>query len=294
MISNIKGRIFLVGCPRSGTTLLQSLVAAHPQITSFPESKFFLRLVYPESWRTRLGLTRIGIASARARPNLVQFLQDIGQQQMLKYLSPNIIFMEQYAKAFIKIIDELAIQQNKQFWLEKTPEHLHRIKYIEHFVPDAKFIHILRNGEDVVASLYEVSHKHPESWSGTWSLDKCINRWLKDVSISKEYQAKANHLIITYDAIIQDSELVLRQICSFLDIPFDKNIINSRCDAAKKIIRDRENWKQSVEGKIVNTSGVKFNKLFNVAQKKYIRKRLVSPDYQKIQQEYQKSIVNLV
>jgi hypothetical protein len=35
-------RLFLVGCPRSGTTLLQSLLAAHPQIASFPESHFLL------------------------------------------------------------------------------------------------------------------------------------------------------------------------------------------------------------------------------------------------------------
>jgi hypothetical protein len=34
-------RIFLVGAPRSGTTILQSLLAAHPEVISFPESKFF-------------------------------------------------------------------------------------------------------------------------------------------------------------------------------------------------------------------------------------------------------------
>ncbi|NJL67494.1 MAG: sulfotransferase [Microcoleus sp. SM1_3_4] len=39
-------RIFLVGCPRSGTTILQSLLASHPEIISFPESKFFHYLLY--------------------------------------------------------------------------------------------------------------------------------------------------------------------------------------------------------------------------------------------------------
>ena len=42
-------RIFLVGAPRSGTTILQSLLAAHPKITSFPETKFFQYL-----WSDRL------------------------------------------------------------------------------------------------------------------------------------------------------------------------------------------------------------------------------------------------
>jgi hypothetical protein len=49
MKQKIKGRFFLVGCPRSGTTLLQSLIVAHSQIASFPESKFFQRVVIPNS-----------------------------------------------------------------------------------------------------------------------------------------------------------------------------------------------------------------------------------------------------
>ena len=41
----ILSRIFLVGCPRSGTTLTQSLLAAHPMVASFPESHFFSHLL---------------------------------------------------------------------------------------------------------------------------------------------------------------------------------------------------------------------------------------------------------
>ncbi|MGL6135938.1 MAG: sulfotransferase, partial [Planktothrix sp.] len=48
-------RLFLVGCPRSGTTLLQSLLAAHSQIASFPESQFFRCLLENRPpWRVKL------------------------------------------------------------------------------------------------------------------------------------------------------------------------------------------------------------------------------------------------
>ncbi len=43
MTSVIEGRIFVVGAPRSGTTLVQSLIASHSQVTSFTESHFFSR-----------------------------------------------------------------------------------------------------------------------------------------------------------------------------------------------------------------------------------------------------------
>ena len=105
MIGDIQGRIFVVGCPRSGTTLLQSLIAVHPDVASFPESKFFVRLVYPQSYRTKLGLTKIGIAAHSARHNLEEFVADIGVEkaELAKFLSPNAIFMKQYARAFTKV-----------------------------------------------------------------------------------------------------------------------------------------------------------------------------------------------
>ena len=64
-----KQRIFLVGCPRSGTTLLQSLLAAHPDITSFPESHFFRHLIDNRRWLHRT----FGIASKRARTRKIKF-----------------------------------------------------------------------------------------------------------------------------------------------------------------------------------------------------------------------------
>ncbi len=56
------GRIFLVGTPRSGTTLYQSIMAAHSQILSLPETHFFLNLIPKRNYIARaLGLTnRIG------------------------------------------------------------------------------------------------------------------------------------------------------------------------------------------------------------------------------------------
>ena len=80
----IKERIFLVGCPRSGTTLLQSLLAANSKVLSFPETHFFGHLFY-----SRKLLSILGIANWRARLRWVQFLKEIGHQESMPFLFVN-------------------------------------------------------------------------------------------------------------------------------------------------------------------------------------------------------------
>lgn len=265
----IKERIFLVGCPRSGTTLLQSFIAAHSQITSFPESKFFQRSIYPHTIRSRLG-----IASARARVNFERFLTDINHEDKKAFLPRNAIFIAQYAKAFVEALDTITVQENKCCWLEKTPAHLQRIKYIEKFVPQSKFIHIIRNGEDVVASLYDVTHKFPKTWNGSWNIDKCIQRWLTDVEISSTHSHKPNHLLVRYDSLVENSQLILEEICDFLQLPFETAMLEDRAKVVKRLIRDNERWKKSVGQIVSNNKSEKFNLLFDELTQQQITNRV--------------------
>ena len=76
----VKLRVFLVGCSRSGTTLLQVLIASHPRIHSFPETSFFINGIgvrcRPLAW--------IGL-SPRARYAIENFLRRIQREDLLKY-----------------------------------------------------------------------------------------------------------------------------------------------------------------------------------------------------------------
>ncbi len=72
-------RIFIVGCPRSGTTLLQSVLAAHHDVFSLPETAFFCS-VRPSRWVFR----RLGLVSRLARRILVRIALDHGRSDLLK------------------------------------------------------------------------------------------------------------------------------------------------------------------------------------------------------------------
>ncbi len=144
-------RIFVVGCGRSGTTLLQSLLASHPEITSFPESHFFPQLRPGRRWARKLGLI-----SPRAPARFDAFVAAVGWPRRVR---PRLPLARGYARAFVRLLDAIALKDGKANWVEKTPHHLRYIDEIESYVPDAVFIHIIRSGADVVASYYAASNE---------------------------------------------------------------------------------------------------------------------------------------
>lgn len=269
MAHEIKGRFFIVGCPRSGTTLLQSLIVAHSEVASFPESKFFQKIVVPQSIYKKFNL-----APPSARKVFNSFLEDINSPELKKLLPLNAIFIPQYINSFILALDTVTLQQQKNYWLEKTPEHLRRINAIEKLVADSKFIHIVRNGVDVVASLYEMTQKYPQIWGEPRELERYINRWANDVLISSCHLHKPNHILVRYESLLADPTTALKEICQFMGITCETSMLQNRLNVSSNLIRKREHWKQLVNQNLQQPNFDKFYRVFDASQQKYIISRI--------------------
>lgn len=272
--------IFIVGCARSGTTLLQSLLASHFKIASFPESKFFTNLVrMPEELSRRYAL---GIVAPHTKSSLEGFLDEIGHPE-LKYKIPKLPLIKLYVKSFQAILSELAHRQGKSIWLEKTPEHLHYLKYIEAYIPNARIIHIVRSGMDVVASLYDLAQRYPNHWGVTLrTLDDCIERWINDVSITKRNLDKPNHTLVLYEDLVKDSASEIERICKFLDVPFDEQCLLNYRTVATDLIRSRETWKQANKQDIIHPGSKKFMSVFTKDQQEYVYRIVESVELPKL------------
>jgi hypothetical protein len=94
----------------------------------------------------------------------------------------------------VKLLDKLTLAQGKSVWLEKTPGHLYYIDDLERYIPEVKFIHLVRNGADVVASLYEVTNQYPQEWGGAYHIEQCIRTWNQAVKLTEEHLGKENHI----------------------------------------------------------------------------------------------------
>lgn len=263
----ITHRIFLVGCPRSGTTLLQSLIATHPTIQSFPETHFFAYM---------LGRKRryIGIPSKRAIAKLDEFLSNVEREDLKFMLNQKHYSFQKQADTFVKILDRITITQGKTAWLEKTPAHLHYIKHIQRYVPRVKFIHIVRKGEDVVASLYRVTNQYPEQWGRRNTIDDCIKRWNRDSMITKKYEDNKDHFIVTYDDITKYTGKVMKMIFTFLELDFHEKLIDNRLSHLNDLVLANEKWKSNTANSIRNCSS--FNTTFDCEQQEYITNKLKS------------------
>ncbi len=253
-------RIFLVGSPRSGTTILQSLLAAHPEIISFPESKFFHYLLY-EEFATKLP------------SRLETFLRnEIHRPELLNDFDDNQTVANK-ASWFVRILDGLAIEENKSIWLEKTPEHIYFIEDIQRLVPDAKFIHILRDGMDTIASMYEATRNFTDLWGGVWDLEHCIDRWKDAVLTSHKYINNSRHILVKYEELIDNKNVVLTNICNFLGIEYDCAMLINYKEKAPNLSLNLP-WHKGIARDIQSTNIHKYHQIFNRNQIQYISTKI--------------------
>lgn len=272
-------KIFIVGCPRSGTTLLQSFLASHSKIVSFPETHLYSKTISINPIVRAMTLYR------SKHLNIVEeIITDLGVSTEEDIRSFGFTF------STVKWVRFLNIQLNKigkhfreaeeNYLLEKTPRHLHFIDLIQKTDRDAIFIHLIRNGEDVVASMSEATGNNPEEWSGDRSVDKSIFWWNRSIKISKQHIGQENNYHIRYENLVEDPEKVLNFLFEKIGLPFEKQILSNYHKTANSLIGEDEVWKSKNTKETLSTSS-KFDQLPAETQKQ-IKHDLDDFDYQKV------------
>lgn len=143
--------LFVVGCPRSGTTWVQRLLASHPCVKTGQESDVFDLYVGPQlrAWQLEQreaqgGRGGVGLGAYFTEDQFLTLLKDYARQlmrPMTEELGPGDLF------------------------LEKTPSHVLFVNEILCLYPEARFIHVLRDARDTVASLLGAA----SSWGAGWA-----------------------------------------------------------------------------------------------------------------------------
>jgi hypothetical protein len=128
----------------------------------------------------------------------------------------NSISLRHNVKTFVQIVDAASLKAGRPIWVEKTPDHLFYVKRIQQYIPDAAFIHIIRNGRDTVASLVDAARKFPDVWEGPTSPELAVRRWNVALRESLQYRGDPQHYLVRYEELVSDPGKVLKGLCGFL------------------------------------------------------------------------------
>lgn len=287
-------RIFVTGVPRSGTTLVQGMLNARSDMVSFPESHIFSFITYDLRWRmygnlapykpplfmAQLRRLRGQIATLRDRPHpwlryrIELFLKRANLEDE-SYRFDNLPDkITPLTRAFIKLLDDVA---GTRHWVEKTPKHVLFTRLIESHVPDARFIHVIRKGEDALGSIMDAAQKYP-AWAerhidGKNTVPRMIALWNNSVQAALANRGRTNHLIVSYEDVITNPEKQARRMSDFLGLPYDSAMI--RPDTQSTIDSSEEHWKADM-GNAIKSPESKFEKVFTAQERALIRQGLIS------------------
>lgn len=272
----IDKRIFIVGCPRSGTTLLQGMLAAHPRIFSLPETFFFAK-VLPRSWLKRYLLW----PAIKVRGHLQRLIREMGRDDLLP-LGRIGLFQRDYHVPFVKVMDQMTTDAGKDIWVEKTPWHIYCIEEIRKRMPNAIFIHIVRDGRDMVASLYDATNRNPESWASLpsvktfkgFSIKECVDIWNAEVAISMRWIGMPGHHLVRYEDIVSDPKYEMESLCNFIGIDFDERMAEPS-SSFNVIVRKGEKWKARNAGSVSRGERL-YDRVFNEEERVWIESHLNS------------------
>jgi hypothetical protein len=217
---------FLIGSGRSGTTLLRTIVNQHPEVCIPPESHGALPNAVKQYYKGgENGWQRLVALS------LGEFLRHKNFRLWETDLQKNIseLYELQNEKhsltAIINYIYAEYIKKHKpgaKRWGDKTPFNTLRLKWVKKLYPKAKYIFVLRDPR-AVASSFRKSEINP-------SLKESALRWRASIKAFEklEKESKNNTMLIKYEDLVIEPEVIIRKVCVFLNIDFQTIMLSER------------------------------------------------------------------
>ncbi len=200
--------IFVIGCPRSGTTLLSELLGMtrweSPVETHFI-TKYAKRLHGYGDLKVFENFARLARDILKERP-VMQWGMEIDIRALFDGL-PN----HHYAT----ICDQIVRQRKGKEWGDKTPHYILELELLASLFPDSKYIYIVRDGRDVALSLLR------KPW-GPNNVYGCAKYWAEcnqETSALTSLRNKGQLFELRYEDLLDEPQKVIAQVFSFLGEP---------------------------------------------------------------------------
>lgn len=206
--------VFVGGCGRSGTTLFKELLNRHSRCACGPETSLYGLPFNIDNIAAPWDMDREHLESMVERSqNLVEFA-------------------DLFALEFLE-------QEGKLRWIEKTPNNVRAIDRLLTWYPNARFIHVIRDGRDVMCSL----RHHPRERvvngeiipvQSNNPIEKSATRWLNDTTMGLAFQNHPRCLEVRYETLVRDPETEMKRVCSFIGEDYEPGMLDHTVEATKR------------------------------------------------------------
>lgn len=246
--------IFIVGYPRSGTTLLQAILASQEGVFTLPETHFF-NVIYKgievdEQGKILLSCLKRCFRKIREKMNC-EFSQEEAEYVVRRAIEKKLQPKDFFEFIVSKYIYHAAMAFEKPFrWLEKTPNHAYFLEQIVSYYPKAQFVNILRHPLAAIAS-----RKRHFPYNKDTPTEKLVGLWMRSVESIEEFEN--NHpgksYTLKYEKLVATPVTELSKLGAFLDLDITLDDIKKNPAHEWNFILPWETWKEQVKvNEIVN------------------------------------------
>lgn len=205
---------YFIGSGRSGTNLLAMMLDSNQEIAILPETHFIPDLATKCQSKNDSDARKTFVSNITRHRRWLDFQIDaIELQNRIDEIDPFtlrsalMIFYELYAAKF-----------NKQRFGEHTPAYCFKTELIKDLFPEARFVHLIRDGRDVVSSYRGL-------FFAPTTMDDLALRWKNRVEAARQLCNKSDYLEIRYEDLVRAPESTLRTVCDFIDLPWDEEML---------------------------------------------------------------------
>lgn len=220
---------FIIGSGRCGSTLLRLILDGHSRIVMPPETWFLL------DWTRRFDATAL-----LTKSEVEEIIDLTTNHCRWPEFEINAVEFQAQARAVQQptlrsladlVFDEFRRREGCTRWGEKTPRYFRIIPELAKIFPDARFIHLVRDGRDVAKSFYD------RKW-----LDGCLHRntaeWMKatDAVLRDSSQLGDNRFLeVRYEDLVLETEATIGRICDFLGEEIEPAMLSWEGAVADKV-----------------------------------------------------------
>lgn len=182
---------FVVGCPRSGTTWVQLLLAEHEDVVTAPETHIFSFYLshLQRQWN---------------REHEREKTSDQGKAGLCQLLSRD-QFDELCHDIAYRVLSHIASRDpGASTVVEKSPQHARHAEWISRLFPDASIVHVIRDPRDAVSSIISASQDWGKDWAPRHPVD-AARMWKSHVAEARRAESSsANYTEIHYEDLKED------------------------------------------------------------------------------------------